>query len=371
VGRNRNHQTLWRAPIESAHRADAWELHQAGSIWHSDPVPEEGFGLWGQALAGFVDAAGEYRVLFASRALPGGEGTIRTAHRPWSKPFRERGFVLSAHGGASATWTRFATGAFRLAVTWRRTGAAAHIVWGTPGLLGAQGRADGIPHPLVRDKAMALEVDDEGMRFIRGMGRERTVLAEAPWTSGSDAVDFVLERDGAGEVSLTRSGKGTLRALGTAEVECLGLHLNPGTHLDVTRCEFLGDVRPARWIHLWSEAIASAGVDEGLWREIEGKEFRLGRGARCEAARVKWCFRGCGYRLWLPKGPEWGVVDLSLDGVSVATLDLHSERIEDSQVVHALEGLPDAGHALTVRSRTGRMPVDCLDALLSASHPSP
>ncbi|MFM7319993.1 MAG: hypothetical protein ACKO5K_00535 [Armatimonadota bacterium] len=371
VGRNRNHQTLWRAPVERAHRADAWELHQSGSLWHAEPVPEEGFGLWGQTLAGFVDSVGEFRVLFTLRATPGGEGTVRTAHRPWNKPFRDRGFVLSAHGGATATWTRFAAGAFELSVQWRRTGGAARIVWGTEAILGAQGRADGTPHPLVGSGAMALEVDDAGMRIVRGVGPERSVLVESPSKSGAEWVEFVLARDEAGNVTVSREGSATVHASGPPAIECLGVHLDPGTHIDVSRFEFRGSAQPARWVHLWTDAIAGAGVDEARWKETPDAQFRFGRGARCDSDRVKWSFRGCGYRLWLPRGPEWGTVDLVLDGVAVGTVDLHAERPEASRVVHARDGLNDAGHALTVRARTGRMPVDCLDALLDAvpSHP--
>jgi len=364
VGRNRNHQTLWRAPVESAHRADAWELHQAGSLWHAEPTADEGFGIWGQTLAGFVDRTGIHHVLFPSRATPGGEGTIRTAARPWNRPMRERGFVLSGHGGASTTWTRFAVDAFRLRIRWRRKGGGVRVSWGGSAMLGGAGRADGVPHPLVGAGGIALLVDDAGHRLVRGAGAPREVLAEAAGPSPGAIEEFVVERQSSGSISLRVSERETLRFQGPPGATCLGLHVDPGTHLEVERFEVEGKPSAAEWIHLWPEAIAGAGVDEAEVGACKESTFRFGEGADTLAARVKWNFRGTGYRLWLPRGPRWGEVELRIDGVPAGKLDLHSPSAVPSAVLHERRGLADGHHALTVRCRAGRMPVDCLEALL-------
>ena len=62
VGLNRNFQAIYRAKIEEAHRAEAWQLFQHGTAWHSEPVVNEGMGLWGQSFSGFVDRNGQFQV---------------------------------------------------------------------------------------------------------------------------------------------------------------------------------------------------------------------------------------------------------------------------------------------------------------------
>src|SRR5207253_5807775 len=62
VALNRNFQCLFRAPIEKADDPAAWELYRHGSLWHSEDVDHEFFGIWGQTFSGWV---GEDRVLHA------------------------------------------------------------------------------------------------------------------------------------------------------------------------------------------------------------------------------------------------------------------------------------------------------------------
>ena len=103
IGLNRNFQAIYRAKLEDAHRADSWQLFQHGTAWHSEPVPNEGVGIWGQTYSGFVDRDGQLQVLFPSRTSDTNLGTINLATRPWPKPLRDRGFVLSGHDGPSLT----------------------------------------------------------------------------------------------------------------------------------------------------------------------------------------------------------------------------------------------------------------------------
>ena len=219
VGRNRNYQMLWRAPIEQAHLREAWEPYQEGTVWHSEPVRDEGEGIWGQTPAGFVDRRGNWNVLFPSRAFPGGEGTIRTASRPWKKPLRDRGFVLSAHGDAATTRTRFHCGAFSLNAALKRKGGPVRIAWGWTSPLGTKGRADGGPYPWVKTRHEGIEFDESGWRLLRSSVDTEQVLASGNWLPGrgSDRLEIQVQRDNSGQVDVS-----LWKTLGDSGRKCVG-----------------------------------------------------------------------------------------------------------------------------------------------------
>ena len=52
VARNRNFQIMFRAPLERAMDPKAWEIFRHGSVWHSEDVPNEAYGIWGQTFSG-------------------------------------------------------------------------------------------------------------------------------------------------------------------------------------------------------------------------------------------------------------------------------------------------------------------------------
>lgn len=83
--------------------------------------------------------------------------------------------------------------------------------------------------------------------------------------------------------------------------------------------------------------------------------------SRKPGARAKWNFPGSEARLWLPRGPEFGQVELWLDGVRVAILDLHADAAMPSSMIWQSPSLPDDYHALVLTSESGRLPLDSLD----------
>ncbi|MFY7952662.1 MAG: hypothetical protein ACOVT5_09150, partial [Armatimonadaceae bacterium] len=370
VGRNRNYQLLWRAPIENAHVRDAWEPYQEGSVWHAEPTVSEGEGIWGQTLAGFVDRRGEWNVLFPSRAFPGGEGTIRTASRPWKQPMRARGFVLSAHGASTATRTRFQCGAFGLEAVLERRGGAARVVWGWQSPLGTRGRADGEPHPWVKTRHQALELDDAGWKWIVSSENLERVESSGRWEAGNtpSRVTIGIRCEPGGNSSIVLDGKRVAELDRPLSQGAVGFWLEPRTHVRVEKFLLECEPAPGVWTHLWTEAIAGAGVAEGDYDDRESPLGRWGRIAHCQRAgeRVKWNFRGNGFRLWLPKGPSWGRIGVALDGKMLAEIDLQSREASTSSVVLERSDLRDARHTLVVRSLAGPMPVDSLDALQGA-----
>jgi len=366
VGANRNAQFIHRARIEEAHRPEAWTLYQHGTAWHAEPVPHEGFGIWGQTFSGAVDPSGNLRVLFPSRHWPDSVGTINLATRPWATPLRERGFVLSAHSGPSVSLTRTAYGAFSLAADFLLRGTSARFAWGYAAPLGTVGRADGRPQPLCWSRHGGVEIAASAWRVLRADdGPEPTLLASGDLLAAQER-HLVVAVDAAGGVRIAIDGKDVWSGPGLARPGPLGLLLQPGTHLTVARFAVTGTPLPATWTWLASEAIAGAGVSDGQYRALESADFRFGAGVVCDRPeeRVKWNFRGRGFRLWLPKGPSYGRCSLRLDGVPLGELDLRSPAAVPSAVVLERADLPDGYHALVLQGLGAPLPVDCLDAML-------
>lgn len=365
VGANRNYQVTHRAPVEQAHRPEAWALYQLGSVWHAECVPHEGFGIWGQTFAGAVGPDGVLRALFPSRHWPDSAGTINLAARPWSQPIRERGFVISAHSGPSLTLTRTAYAGFTLAAEVVLRGTAARFAWGYGAPLGTKGRADGKPHPLCWTRHGGVELTRTGWRVLDAADApDPRVLAQGS-IPAAETRRVELRVDEAGPVGLTLDGETVWQGACTPRQGPLALLLEPGTHLTVNRFAVSGTPLPAVWTWLASEAVAGAGVAEGQYRTQESGLFRFGSGILCDrpGERLKWDFRGRGFRLWLPMGPEYGRCSVRLNGVPIAVLDLHREEPMASAPVLERDGLPDGCHALVVQSLEAPLPADCLDVL--------
>ena len=293
VGLNRNFQAIFRAPLERALDPEAWELWQHGSVWHAEHVPHEAYGIWGQTLAARIDTDGTMRVLYPSRHVEGGVGTIGYASRPWSQPFRKFGFTITAHGGRTLSLTRAAYRTFDLAAQVVLRSGTARLAWACRMPLGAEGRADGRPHRLCWTRHRALELTRDTWRVVEaGETPEDAVVAEGPLMPADQRA--VRIRAEAGRTAVTISDEAVWSGSMTSETGSLGLLLEPGTHLSVDRLAVTGAPQPAVHTWLFSEGISGAGVAEGAYETTECSRWRFGVGALCKSPRerVKWNFRG-------------------------------------------------------------------------------
>jgi hypothetical protein len=133
----------------------------------------------------------------------------------------------------------------------------------------------------------------------------------------------------------------------------------------VSRFEIDGAFQPAVLSWLYLEALTGAGVKLADWEAVHSPLYRFGTGAvrKTPGGRVKWNYRGRGFRLWSPKGAEFGRCELLLDGRKLADLDFHSQHDEPSKIIYTCDDAGDGYHAVILRSLEGRMPVDSLDVL--------
>ncbi len=366
VALNRNFQVIHRAKIEQAHRPEAWHLYQNGTAWHADCVPHEGFGLWGQTFSGFIDASGEFHVLFPSREAGSGLGTINIASRKWDRPLRDRGFVFSGHEGRSLTLLRSAYRGFQLDALLTVRGNAARIVWGCHAPLGPnEPRSGAALHTLccTRQQQLELAANRWQITSVDEQGKA-TVAAAGPLSaSPKRAVKFALHDDGQAELNVDEkpAWNGRLPVVPGP----IGLLADQGTHVAVDRFCVSGRAEPAVFHYLCTEAITGAAVNMVDWNMEQEAGYRFGVGAvrKSDGGRVKWNFHGRGFRLWLPKGPRLGRCEVLLNGEKLVELDLRSEKGQPSGVVLSRDDLANAYHALVVRSIDGRLPVDSLDVI--------
>lgn len=145
VALNRNFNVLFRVPLERATEPGAMTLARHGSLWHSEDVEHEAYGLWGQTLSGTVGPDGTFWALFHSRDASG-MGTANLARRAWNRPLRDRGFVLSGHQGPSVTLLRRTPRRWSLETDFDLRGSAS-LLWDYHGLLGPSApRSDATLH---------------------------------------------------------------------------------------------------------------------------------------------------------------------------------------------------------------------------------
>ena len=365
VALNRNFNALFRVPLERATDPKAWELARHGSLWHSEPVESEHYGLWGQTFSGSVAADGTLWALFNSRDASG-MGTVNLARRPWKKPLRERGFVLSGHEGPSVTFLHQTFAAFTLETTLQLHGTAL-LLWDYQGALGPSvPQADATLHPLTKTRFTALQLSPTGWQLQRADAQGQLTVLGSGSVSQKQRWKLRLQRHPDGTLTVHSDGKslwtGAAEPLPTSP-GALGLWVEPHSHLIVEAFQVRGKPLPARLTYLGLEALLGAGESLAAWQQRTDSAFRYGMGlvATQPKARVKWNVTGKQLTLWSPRGPAFGVAEVRLNGKVVATLDLHTEQLTPSQPLWTSKRLRGSLHALVLQAREGLLPVDCLE----------
>ena len=161
MGLNRNFQVVY---------GPSWKRHIGPRAGNSSSTARPGipspcrtrgwaFGA-SRSGASYRSRDGQFQVLFTSRERETNFGTINLATRPWVKPVREQGFVLSGHAGSSLTLLRYAWRQFHLKADLAvLCGGKARIVWDYQAPLGPDRHAaDATIHPLSLTKHQGLDL---------------------------------------------------------------------------------------------------------------------------------------------------------------------------------------------------------------------
>ena len=366
VALNRNCQTLFRVPIEKAMDPEAWAIHQLGSLWHAAPAEHEAYGIWGQTFSGFVDGADTFHVMFPSRDRDG-MGTINLATRPWRQPCRPRGFVLSGHEGPSLARLRRGGPIERIELTMALHGTAT-ILWDHSAPLGPNRPASNATlHPLTLSRCEGLRLSPSAWTFL-GMDElgEEQVAAQGELEEGPNrTVRIAWSPEEVLSIQINGSERWAGKHPRIRGNGALGLLAHAHSHVTVERFEVKGALDPIGEILLYTEALLGAAQNMANWEDRNDRQFRYGIGAvsKNPGVEAKWNFQGSGFKLWAPKGPEFGTASLYLDGESIGQADFHAPKTQPSAILFSKQGLEPGFHALTIRPEAARIPVDALDTL--------
>ncbi len=364
VANNRNYQMMQRVPIEQAMDPKAWELWQAGSVWHALPVPNEYHGIWGQTLTGFVDENNTFQVMFPSRTKDN-LGTINIASRPWEQPYNKQGFTLSSHEGPSLTLIKKEYQDFRLETSFTLTGSATFF-WAHTAPLGPNKPQSGANvHPISMTRYNGFSLSDSSWQVISvdefgnahqiasGLIDKRT-KHQLDIDQKDDLLKITLDNTLLWQNSMkSQSGK-------------IGLLLDKHSNLKVNSFEVTGKAKPGVTTLLYTEGLLGAGQSMHDWENDESPYFRYDIGAISKAenqGRIKWNYHGSGFTLWSPKGPKFGSAEVFFDGVKKGTVDLYAPSGTTSAPVFTLKDVPVGYHAIVVESKSGRLVVDCVDVM--------
>ena len=364
VALNRNFQMIQRVPVEQAMQPDAWKIYQHGSVWHAIDVPHEYFGIWGQAFSGFVDDKNQFHVMYPSRNADN-LGTINIASRPWQKPYRKQGFCLSGHQGPSLTLLKNYYKDFQLDTKFTLSGTGT-IIWAYAAPLGPdKPKSDASIHPLslTQYTGLTIEKDTWKLASIDTKGKPNEI--------SSGKLDNKTERhlfiDHMSNDSLVVKLDNNILWAGVME-QCngaIGLLAEKNSYLAVESFSITGSSSPATLPLLYTEALLGAGQSLKDWEEKTAEEFRYQTGVvfKSQGGRVKWNIYGKGFTIWSPKGPDFGTVNILVDGDIKGTMDLSATSFIPSKPVFTLNSMETGYHAVVFEAQSGRLVIDSIDVL--------
>jgi hypothetical protein len=367
VARNRNYQIMYRAPLEQAHTSEAWEVYQHGSVWHAEASDNEAQGIWGQTLAAEVEADGMMWAMFACKNSQD-MGTINIARRPWNQPYRH-GCVLSAPNGPSISIIQRDYLTFDLRATLRASGPK-RLVWQHNAPLGPDRPmgAEGGPHSLTMADCCEVYLDEHGwqLRRLDAAGAITVVSQGAiPVSRGNEADHLALRQD-TEQLIIHLNDEMLWQGAWPASNGSIGLIAEKGSRVWVDELLLSAEGAPCERFLLPTEGVMGYGLLGNSWQRTDGSVFHYGFGylTTQENAGCKWCYYGGGFTLWSPQGPQYGRIDVWLDGRMLTSIDLFSVTAAPSTVVYMLPDLERGYHAVALMRISGTMPCDVLQVRL-------
>jgi hypothetical protein len=364
VAANRSYQSLFSAPLEQAHRAEAWRIERLGSLWHGEPVPWEARGIWGQTFAAALAPGNLLRAMFPCKTAED-VGTISIARRPLRKALKD-GFVLAGPNGQSHAVLRHAYGAFTLDADLVARGPW-HLAFGCRDALGSNHPyADSRPHALMGSGRTVFRFSPEGWKLSRSQDGTRAVVASGPVGEGIKEGKRVSLRVqcGDGHVAVRLAGQPLFDAALLTHGGRIELVAEEGGHLTVERFAVSGSSEGYWEDWLATEALAGAACAPDEWKPVRSPEYLYGEGfvSARPGARAKFNFEGISCELHGPLGQHYGTASIIIDGKRAGIADFNAPAEKPSDRVF-VANLRPGRHALVLSAGEAMVPLDCLRVL--------
>ena len=367
VALNRNYQVAFRAKIEEAHLPKSWQIYQEGSIWHSKPLENEAYGLWGQSIAGYIDKKKKFIVGFPSKNS-NNIGTINIAERDWDSPYKDGG-IISAPNGRAITFVKKSFENFTLKAK-IRSNKTIKIFWNYNGVLGADSLgSDASLHPKVLTNLTLLELGEVNWKLSQiNEKAEKAIIDKGTAAIEINTIypvfiDIIQNREKL-EIVINK------KKIWAGEISSfsgnIGLLAEKGTIYYIDKFAILGKGEETSKFLLPGEGIRGAGNIRRVhkWELVRDSDFKFGFGYlnKIKGAMIKWNYLGKGFKLYSPLRIEFGAFDLFLDGKFLKTIDLKKKRAS-SHIIFNLD-VSYGYHAVIQINRDGIIPCDTLEYTL-------
>lgn len=373
VAGNRNYQVVYAADIEQAEHPSAWKLVREGSLWHSRPLADERYGIWGQTLHGFIED-GKYYTMYVGMDERK-YGTLSVASCPVERPFKD-GFTISGHVGKSISPTLAAYRDFSLDMQMDFTGTV-EVFLKHHGILGPD-RTTSNSVTSEESFAASLSVELSDKQAYRLLLRDPAGKSRVLHQGRADGKITALKTDWSkGRLHLAVNGKGAWIGDLTEALEEAGMDSEIFAEAPLAVCahevsvfhcsRFLVEGEPLPYTLRFSAREGVLAAMHGItWQASQREGFLTQKGYIGEGSRwVKWNFRGNGFRLYAPKGEDLGRAEIWVDGYLYATVDLYAPQAEASRIVYEVTGLPGENrHAVVLKGYEGQsFAADLLEVL--------
>ena len=363
VALNRNYQAIFEAPLEETHKPEAWRLADDGNAWHSRPLPDEAYGIWGQTFHGFVHD-GLFTVMYPARDRKG-NGTLSVAQRPWAQPHSD-GFTFSGHAGKSIAPLMRSYRAFELETEFVFSGTIA-FAFDYNGILGPNTPAADAtlaPETLSDYKALRLCGELFMLLSVYASGKE-TVLAKGNYEPRGKTVNLFL-----------RVEENRIKwALNGESFEITGVPLKGGPSvliahefslLTVSSYKIVGKVIPCTLRYNANDALLGAGQNVADWKTSQSagldcvSETAWVSATQSNSVYGKWNVTCEDFTVYAAKSPELSKMRVVVDGELIATVDLYAEQAEPSGPVYRGK-LPRGRHGIALYPEGGMVVLDILE----------
>jgi len=368
VAMNRNFQVLFEAPLEEAHRKEAWRMTANGNLWHSRDHTDEYKGIWGQTYHGFIEPdTGRYVVMFPAKDARD-YGTLSVATRPWDQPHSD-GFTLTSHDGPSVAPILRSYRDFILEAKFRSKGTV-DFAFAYEGTLGPNdSTSDAVPAKESLRGYSALRLQ-EGKCAVISLAQDgsNTIHAETSLESAPESLK--MEWQGS-NLTVILDGEMVFKQLSipsaVEKTAPLALVLDTFSRIDCEEFIITGEDCDVMLTFNATDALLGAGqlhpedatvapyaeIAPDRWHRIPGGYVSEGNVA------AKWNIPGRQFLLPLPKNPAFGTAGIWIDGQYQGSLDLCGE----GEAVFTSHLFPMGYHSLRIAPLDGRIAITKLQIL--------